>query len=246
VTELHYDPVTPIDLVFNKVEDLVEYGELAHNPYSQLQTITKAYNILNATGTFKDGIKTWNRIIDPLQKTWINFKVHFRTTHKELSETGDLTLRQAGYHQANIFDEIVTRLQAEQTTRDDTQMEETLQHLLANAAIPSPPVTADPMMPQLLAQMQAMMTAMQQQTQQQTQQQSTATNSSRERTRTRASLTGPRPGQPPNPLPAWINKYCWTHGCCNHHGRVCRDKAPGHKDDATKAVKLGGSEWGCI
>jgi hypothetical protein len=99
----------------------------------------------------------------------------------------------------------------------------------------------------LLAQMQAMMTAMQQQqSQQQTQQHSTATNSTRDRTRTRVSLTDPRPGQPPNPLPAWINKYCWTHGCCNHHGRGCRDKAPGHKDDATKEAKLGGSEWGCI
>jgi hypothetical protein len=235
VTEFHYDPITPIDIVYNKVEDLIEYGELAHNPYSQLQTITKAYNSINATGTFKDGIKTWNRIIDPLQKTWINFKIHFRTTHAELSETGDLTLRQAGYHQANFVDEIVTRLQAEQTTREDTQMEETLQHL-ANAATSSTSATTDTMIPQLLAQMQAMMTAMQQQN---------TTNSSSERTRTRVTLTGPRQGQPPNPLPAWINKYCWTHGRCNHHGRVCRDKAPGHKDDATKTDKLGGSEWGC-
>jgi hypothetical protein len=35
VTEFHYDPITPIDIVYNKVEDLVEYGELANNPYSQ-------------------------------------------------------------------------------------------------------------------------------------------------------------------------------------------------------------------
>jgi hypothetical protein len=237
VTEFHYDPVTPIDLVYNKVEDLVKYGELARNPYSQLQTITKAYNIINTTGAFKDGIKTWNRIMNPLEKTWITSKIHFRTAHEELAETDDLTLCQAGYHQANIADEIVNRLQAEQITREDTRIEETLQQL-ANAATNNPGTTTDTLIPQLLAQMQTMMTAMQSQ-------QST-NNQKEDRTHTRPSLTGPRQGQPPNPLPTWINKYCWTHGRCNHHGHGCRDKTTGHKDEATKTNKLGGSDWECI
>jgi hypothetical protein len=240
VSEYHYDPITPIDVVFNKVEDLIEYGELARNPYSELQTITKAYNIINATGTFKDGIKAWNRIVDPLHKTWIAFRIHFRTAHDELAETGDLTLRQSGYHQANMVDEIVTRLQSEQANQESTRIEETLQQL-ANAAITAPNPQADPMIPQLLAQMaqmQAMMTNMQTQTQ--------TGNPNGRRNRPRTTLTGPRPGQPPHPLPEWINKYCWTHGLCSHHGRACRDKAPGHNDAATKTNKLGGSDWGCI
>ena len=236
VTHFHYDPVTPIDIVYNKVEDLIEYGELARNPFSQLQTITKAYNIINKTGTFKDGIKAWNRIADPNLKTWIAFKIHFRTAHDELAETGDLTLRQAGYHQANLVDEIVERLQSTRVEDEEQRRED----MLVNAAMANTAATQDPMIPQILAQMQAMMTAMQANTGQ------NASGGRPPRNRNRAPLTGPRPGQPSTPLPAWINKYCWTHGCCNHHGNTCRDKAPGHNDNATKAIKLGGSEWGCI
>ena len=56
---------------------------------------------------------------------------------------------------------------------------------------------------------------------------------------------GPRTGQPPTPLPARFNKYCWTRGRCNHLGSACNNKAPGHKDTATIANKLGGSCYAC-
>ena len=36
-------------------------------------------------------------------------------------------------------------------------------------------------------------------------------------------------------------KYCWTHGWCNHFGRDCRSKAEGHRDEATKENRMGGS-----
>ena len=40
-------------------------------------------------------------------------------------------------------------------------------------------------------------------------------------------------------------KYCWTHGGCNHFGKDCKTKAPGHKDDATLENKMGGSKAYC-
>ena len=36
-------------------------------------------------------------------------------------------------------------------------------------------------------------------------------------------------------------KYCWTHGACNHWGRDCRTKAEGHDDTATFQDRKGGS-----
>ena len=36
-------------------------------------------------------------------------------------------------------------------------------------------------------------------------------------------------------------KYCHTHGACNHHSRDCRSKADGHNDDATFNNRLSGS-----
>jgi hypothetical protein len=38
--------------------------------------------------------------------------------------------------------------------------------------------------------------------------------------------------------------YCWTHGSSNnrrHTSATCKNKAPGHRDDATAANPLGGS-----
>ena len=87
VTEMHYDTVTPVDKNFNKVEDLIEYCYMACCPYSHPQVISKAYNILNKTGKFRESIKSWN-CLPPIQKKWIAFKINFREAHQELAETG--------------------------------------------------------------------------------------------------------------------------------------------------------------
>ena len=52
----------------------------------------------------------------------------------------------------------------------------------------------------------------------------TTTNDTRRNTRTRR-FTG----------------YCWTHGACNHKSTECRNKSEGHKDEATKDNRMGGS-----
>ena len=80
-----YDPCTHVDNVFNKVEDMMEYGELAQLDYTELQAVAKAYNILLKTGKFGESICAWNRLPqDPIARNWINFKDHFRRAHLEL------------------------------------------------------------------------------------------------------------------------------------------------------------------
>ena len=41
------------------------------------------------------------------------------------------------------------------------------------------------------------------------------------------------------------DKYCHTHGACNHVSRDCTRKAPGHRDEATFENRLGGSNAFC-
>ena len=83
-----FDPIQPIDDVFNAVMDLADYAEAANAPYSQQQTINTAYNILSRTGKYGKWILEWNR--KPRnQKTWINFKQHFREAQKEFRELHD-------------------------------------------------------------------------------------------------------------------------------------------------------------
>ena len=63
---MQYDPQTPIDKVFNQVEDIIEYGELDRSPKTQIQTTNIAYTIINRTRKFQDAIKTWN-LMNPIQ-----------------------------------------------------------------------------------------------------------------------------------------------------------------------------------
>ena len=41
------------------------------------------------------------------------------------------------------------------------------------------------------------------------------------------------------------SKYCHTHGACNHASSACNRKAPGHRNNATQANRMGGSNAFC-
>ena len=46
-----------------------------------------------------------------VQKMWVGFKKLFRTMHRELRETIDLTVQDAGMHHANMVRDVVAGLQ---------------------------------------------------------------------------------------------------------------------------------------
>jgi hypothetical protein len=72
----------PVDIVFNAVEDFADFAELEDDlALTQSQKIAKAYIILNKTRRFKNYITDWNRL-PSIDKTWINFKDHFRRAHQ--------------------------------------------------------------------------------------------------------------------------------------------------------------------
>jgi hypothetical protein len=65
----------------------------------------------------------------------------------------------------------------------------------------------------------------------------------------------PRPPVVPGPTKTYVRKsyktnkenYFWSHGYqvgLNHTSANCTKKAPGHKDNATKANIMGGDTWG--
>ena len=46
-----------------------------------------------------------------IQKTWVQFKQSFRTSHRELRETSDLTIEDTGMHHSNILCNVVLGIQ---------------------------------------------------------------------------------------------------------------------------------------
>ena len=87
------------------------FSEATQTPFSQPQCINLAYRILNCTGLFQRWIIDWNNR-PQVQKTWKNFKVHFRTVHQQLKETTNLQVRDSSYH-ANAIKEVIQELRSE-------------------------------------------------------------------------------------------------------------------------------------
>ena len=228
VQEMHYDVLSPPDVVFQAVEDLCDYAEAANCPFNQKQAVNIAYIIFNRTGRFKDGVREWIR--RPVQqKTWVNFKLHFLQAHTELRETEDLSLGDTpSFNQANLIQQMVCAVVQEQMQQ--MQVAPPTAPDVQETTDPSPPTQSanatveqqpSDIMPLIVQQMQTMQKMME------TMQKSIANNSNAGRS-TRIT-----------------NRYCWTHGGCSHLSKDCRFKANGHKDNATFRNKMGGSTKFC-
>ena len=71
-----WDANTPIEMLFDQIEDAQDFAAAAGQPYMNNQLLTMAYNLVYATGLFFDDCKAWNRL-PTNQKQW--------TTSKRLS-----------------------------------------------------------------------------------------------------------------------------------------------------------------
>jgi len=87
---LSYNPRLPIDVLFNTVEDYIDFAELALQPMSQRHTISKAYIIIKKTRRFKTAITEWNRRLETDK-----YKIYFRQAHQEFRETTDITIEES-------------------------------------------------------------------------------------------------------------------------------------------------------
>ena len=76
VKTMIYDPAQPIDIIFNSIDDLVEYARGAEVGLTQSQSINIVLVILNKQLIFKYDIRTWKRTTHTY-KTLIHFKHNF-------------------------------------------------------------------------------------------------------------------------------------------------------------------------
>ena len=94
------------------------------NPYTDIQIVTIAENLIESTGFLTMDCREWNRT-DKDQKTWVNFKVHFSRTFRE-NRDQSRQAQHAGYGQSNTQDSANAAIFAEMT-QDHS-------HALANLA----------------------------------------------------------------------------------------------------------------
>ena len=244
--EFDYHPRQPVDLVFNTVEDLVDYADMANTPYSQGQIIGMAYSKFNKTGLLSIAVNEWNRKPN-IQKTWIAFKEHFRQARKELKETSGSTIGSSRLNEtANLVQQVVDGVQQvllpTDTGPDPTA--EILQHVVNSA---SATTSTQQQLLQQIANLQQTVTQMQFQLNTPGQIPFYDASGRGGAGRSGGYGRGRGNGRGGGPLryPRRYNLYCWSHGGCGHLGGRCRDKKDGHKDEATFENKMGGSTLNC-
>ena len=103
-------PIHRSTISLKKIEDLVDLSGRANVPMTPAPSITIGYVILWKTSVFKEDLKVWNRK-PAADKTWDNFKDHFRTAVKEFRQLRGLVVQNSMYsqqHHANLLQQIRT------------------------------------------------------------------------------------------------------------------------------------------
>ena len=238
VENLSYPPSEPVDTIFAEIDDLASIAEIASSPITAAQKINMAYLLFQKKQVYKSALSKWDEK-PSYDKTWDEFKTHFRSAYKALRRTGALTIRETlerdevmnmvtdGVNQVlNSYRPPSPSLSQEMSTPSDTPS-----LVATEECTPSVNSTVSDITLQSMQKQIDLMQNMMQQMYQLTQQNSTDGSSTTRRTKAKAN-------QPRN---QFQSKYCWTHGLCHHHSKDCRSKADGHKDTATLDNRMGGS-----
>lgn len=242
IKNMDFNPSLPVDTVFNKINKFITLSKNAGRPLSQPLAVALAMLVIKKTGVFSRHIVDWNRR-PANQRTWLDFKTFFRQAQNELHDSNALTSQEA-------LIQMNANMVAQQVT------DHLLQHPVFNmevADIPAPapaptpaPTETPPEAPinnaanntSMESMMQQMLQMMLQQQQPPPQQPYQPYIRGGGRGHYRGGRGGGR-GRDRGPI--IFNKYCWTHGLCTHTGQECRNRAQGHKENATLTNRMGGS-----
>ena len=201
------------------------------NPYTDIQIVTIAKNLIESTGFYTMDCREWNRT-NKAQKTWVNFKLHFSRAFRE-NRDQSRQAQHAGYGHSNT-----------QNSANAAMLEEMTQdhiHALVNLA------TATQLDRTTVANMSKTIADLTLQLGQANMklaegQSSIATLTSKlAKTGTRPNHSTTSPTGPSDRLEKY--GYCWSHGFKITKGRSCRNcenQKYGHMTAATRDNTIGG------
>ena len=216
----YWNPYDPPVLMFNAIEDFESLAAAANLPRPEAVIINYGISLIQKTGDYERALLDWfNKTA--ADKTWVNFKQHFTTAQTELKRVRGPTMRNTPFHQANQM--------AEHLTHRFDNLKADLMATLQDIATPTEQESVPPPAPSMhaTANHNKVVMDMIEELCQEIRDSKKAAPKKRKYKRTT------------------INKYCWSHGACAHWGKDCRDKKPGHKDEATFKDKMGGSTEMC-
>ena len=209
---------------------------------------------------FKDSLCNWNKKPDA-NKTWDACKTFFHKEHFELDKVNALSKQESVLNHTALFEQ-----QADMFQQIEEQLKLNFITTINNMAMNI--VATDEETPHAGSKNipTATISEKHEDTTAVTSALSTITNNSSKQTKEilqlfnglskkldnleqKCTVSTKENTRPPNINPTtgrpW-RRYCWTCGCCDHWGRFCPNRKPGHKVDATFKNRMGGSTKGVI
>ena len=249
VLSLTFNPADPMITIYRPIEQLQKKATEAGIPYSVAQILEIGLTLIKSTRDFEKALDKWNALGNT--KTWEIFKSHFRDAQRELKEIRGPTMQQAGYNHANMLasqlrvdlgNQQTEMMAMVQTLVEDTQAENSSPPtMVEQPAVNATMTTAQEQMLQILREMRDAQIATNSSQGNSSQGNSSQSNWPRDRS-TRVNRRTPDNA---NFNRVDKSKYCHTHGACNHNSGECNRKAQGHRNAATLANRLGGSNAFC-
>ena len=226
--EEQLDTSQPIDVYFRRIDDCLQFAVDASLPFSLEQTLETVYYAISASGLYVDGCKAWRKR-GQNTKTWVAFKKFFASEYHNLREQMNMNAQQTGFHSASAVFAPTTPSQVPQITEalDNLTMATVndrniiAQLTQANAELTS---TNKKLVQQMEDAVKSIRTLME-------------NDAKREKEKSERAKTYNERFDP--------NGYCWSHGykvTFDHTSCNCTVKKPGHKDNATRANTMGGSQ----
>ena len=216
-----WDANTPIEMLFDQIEDAQDFSAAAGQPYSNNQLLTTVYNLVYTTGLFFDDCKAWNRL-PANQKTMEHFKTTFQQAQRELCDQ-QRTAQQAGFQANGIW--------CQPTTNNDNPLQETAEALANLATATASDRQALQNLTNTVKELSNQIKAKDKQIDELIKAMNRNSTSSTNKKRTR-----------------WEKKdcssYCHTHGYLvgpKHNSETCRQPGPNHNRNATRQNPMGGN-----
>ena len=235
-------PSDPMLTIYKPIEDLRTLAEIAQIPYTESQIVDFGIHLIKNTRDFELALATWNTK-PRTEKTWEGFKKHFHNAQKILKDIRGPTMKQAGFHHANhLAAEIREELRESQmkmlALAGNTNYLEDEEQNVHQEAQPFSQNNANAIMQNSIQYQTAELLKSLQKDLKLLSEQLKGNQNSKKR---------PNKKTPDNPTftRTDTSKYCWTHGACNHNSNECSRQATGHKKEATKTNKMGGSTAFC-
>ena len=210
-------------------------AEAHGTPETNEQLISIGKIIMTNTRIFADAVERWNRL-PSANKTWAQFKTHFTTAQVVYKKARLVdTIDSLGYSNSNnVIEQVLQAIDqrahetAETEERENTLMVQYQAQYEANS-------TVEHDVKKLLETVKDLQNQIKNNN-------NRGPNHRRDANRSRNALSDVSNHQ----RGARNQKYCWTHGACNHTSGDCTKKAPGHCVEATFQNMLGGSTKRCF